>query len=163
MKIVFAQSDSEIDAIRLLFKEYQAFLNVDLTFQQFEDELASLPGRYGPPCGALFLAVDQNQNRPAGCVALRKLDGDTCEMKRLFVRPSYRGTGLGRMLATRILDEARRRGYLRMRLDTLDKLHHAMELYESLGFKRIEPYYDNPLSGVVYWQLALSSVSEETV
>jgi ribosomal protein S18 acetylase RimI-like enzyme len=153
MKIVKARTSDEIEAVRNLFREYEQFLSVDLCFQSFEEELASLPGKYGPPDGVLLIAID-GQNF-AGCVALRKLEEGICEMKRLFIRPKYRGQGLGRRLAKQTIDEAVKLGYSSMRLDTLDKLIEAIRLYESLGFKRRDPYYHNPLPGVLYWELEL--------
>jgi putative acetyltransferase len=153
MKIIRTQTLEQIEEVRKLFREYERFLNVDLCFQKFEEELAGLPGKYAPPEGALFIAVDGKKT--AGCVALRKLEDGICEMKRLFVRPQFRGQGVGRLLAKRIIDEAVALGYKVMRLDTLDRLTEAMSLYESLSFKRIDAYYDNPLPGVVYWELEL--------
>jgi putative acetyltransferase len=153
VKITEAQGPDEIEEVRHLFWEYETFLGVDLSFQCFEDELVTLPGKYAPPTGALFIAVNGEQT--AGCVALRKLEDAVCEMKRLFVRPQFRGRGLGRQLAVRIVDEAIRLGYSMMLLDTLDRLEKAMKLYESLGFVRTKPYYHNPLHGVVYWKLDL--------
>ena len=155
MNLVQAQTANDIDTARTLFREYQRFLGVDLCFQGFEKELATLPGRYAPPRGRLLLALDGP--RAAGCVALRPLDDKVCEMKRLFVRPAYRGRGLGRVLATRIVDEAAALGYAAMRLDTLEGLEGAMHLYTSMGFQRRAPYYANPLPGVVYWERALSN------
>jgi len=153
MLISRAQTPDQIDEVRRLFREYERFLDVDLCFQSFEEELAGLPGKYGPPDGVLLMAADVQ--RIAGCVALRKVEDGVCEMKRLYLRPQYRGRGLGRLLAERILSEASALGYGVMRLDTLDKLKEAMGLYESLGFRRRESYYDNPLPGVVYWELDL--------
>lgn len=154
MKIKRALTTDEIEEVRRLFREYEAFLGVDLCFQNFEGELAGLPGKYAPPDGLLLIAAEGRE--VSGCVGLRKLEGGACEMKRLFVRPEYRGQGLGRKLAERIIDEAVSLGYSLMRLDTLDKLQEAIRLYESLGFKQREPYYHNPLSGVLYWELDLS-------
>jgi ribosomal protein S18 acetylase RimI-like enzyme len=154
IKITSLQIPDEVDEVRQLFQEYEDFLGVDLCFQSFQEELASLPGKYGPPDGVLLIAID-GQNS-VGCVALRKLEEGICEMKRLFVRPKYRGQGLGRRLAKQIIDEAVKLGYSSMRLDTLDKLIEAIRLYESLGFKRRDPYYHNPLSGVLYWELELN-------
>ena len=154
LRIAPAASPDQIDEIRSLFLEYERFLRVKLCFQSFEAELAGLPGRYAPPGGALLLAMDGL--RPAGCAALRKLDDGIGEMKRLFVRPEYRGRGLGRALILRVLDEAIAAGYARIRLDTLARLEAAGRLYQSLGFKRITPYYANPLEDVVYWELALT-------
>ncbi|MDJ0785042.1 MAG: GNAT family N-acetyltransferase [Desulfosarcinaceae bacterium] len=154
MRIRQVQTETEIEAVRQLFREYEALLDVDLCFQHFEAELANLPGKYAPPSGELLIAIDGR--RLVGCVAVRKLDEAVCEMKRLFVRPEARGKGLGRRLATEIIAVARQLGYALMRLDTLDTLTAAMHLYETLGFRRTAPYYDNPLSGVVYWELALN-------
>ncbi len=153
MKIIRARTENELKEVRQLFLEYQQFLGVDLCFQGFKEELAGLPGKYAPPKGALLLAVEEPEI--AGCVALRELDEAVCEMKRLFVRPPFRGRGVGRLLAQAIIEEARKLDYLLMRLDTLDSLKAALGLYESLGFKKTEPYYDNPLPGVVYWEMRL--------
>ena len=154
MKILQAQTADDIETVRALFREYERFLKVDLCFQGFAEELATLPGRYAPPQGRLLLAWAGEQ--AAGCVALRPLDDGACEMKRLFIRSAYRGQGLGLMLAQRIIHEAIAVGYTVMRLDTLDTLERAMRIYENLGFQRCAPYYANPLPGVVYWQRALS-------
>ena len=154
MKILQAQTADDIETVRALFREYERFLKVDLCFQGFAEELATLPGRYALPQGRLLLAWAGEQ--AAGCVALRPLENGVCEMKRLFVRPAYRGRGLGLMLAQRIIHEAIAVGYTVMRLDTLDTLERAMRIYENLGFQRCAPYYANPLPGVVYWQRALS-------
>ena len=153
MKIRQAQTEVEIDMMRSLFREYEAFLNVDLCFQGFEEELAGLPGKYAPPEGALLLGVIDDQ--AVGCVALRQLEPGVCEMKRLYVKPKARGAGLGRKLADHIIAIARQHGYTLMRLDTLDTLTEAMNLYQRLGFRRIDPYYDNPLPGAIYWELTL--------
>ena len=153
MRIKHAQTKTEIEEVRELFREYEAFLDVDLCFQSFEEELAGLPGKYSRPGGDLLIGIDGE--RTVGCVALRKLDNGVCEMKRLFVKPEARGSGLGRRLAQEIILVARELGYSLMRLDTLDRLTEAMHLYETLGFRRTEPYYENPLAGVVYWELEL--------
>lgn len=150
MNIFPAHTASDIETVRELFREYQRFLNVDLCFQDFEQELATLSGRYAPPRGRLLLAFEGTQ--AAGCVALRPLDDRVGEMKRLFVRPVYRAQGLGRLLAMRIVNEAAALGYAVMRLDTLETLESAMRLYTSMGFQRRSPYYANPLPGVVYWE-----------
>jgi putative acetyltransferase len=160
MNIINAKSPQEIDDIRRLFREYEAYLNVDLCFQQFETELANLPGRYAPPSGTLLLATDGL--KAIGCGALRRLDsikGLTCEMKRLYVCPEARGLGAGRQIARRLIEEGVRLGYATMVLDTLDRLEAAFHLYESLGFVRTEPYYDNPLPGVVYLKLNLRGLN----
>ncbi len=153
MRLKQVQTKKEIEEVRSLFREYEAFLDVDLCFQSFEEELASLPGKYSRPNGDLFIGIDGEKT--VGCVAVRKLADGVCEMKRLFVRPEARGKGLGRKLATEIIIAARELGYSLMRLDTLDKLTNAMHLYETLGFRKTAPYYENPLFGVVYWELEL--------
>ena len=140
--------------VKALFREYETFLGVDLCFQGFEEELADLPGKYTPPSGALLVALVNSQI--AGCVAVKPLDDGNCEMKRLFVRPDYRGLGLGRQLAHRIIDISREIGYERMKLDTLDFLEEATHLYRSLGFRQTGSYYDNPLEKVSYWELDLN-------
>lgn len=158
LRIAQARAPEEIDAARLLFREYAAGLGFDLEFQGFETEVAALPGDYVPPRGALLLAVDSTAW--AGCVALRPFDGEVCEMKRLYVRPSWRGTGLGRRLAAAILDEGARLGYTRMRLDTVPAMQSAIALYESLGFRDIPPYRHNPVPGT-RWLEAMLARREE--
>lgn len=156
LRILTAHAHGRLEATRLLFREYGEELAVDLGFQDFEAELAALPGAYAPPAGGLWLAVDA-VGRPAGCVALRPMDEDCCEMKRLYVKPFFRGTGLGRRLAVHAIEAARELGYRRMRLDTLDRLEAAMAIYRELGFVERSPYYDNPLPGVVYWECELEA------
>lgn len=153
IQIKRAQTNEAFAEVRSLFREYETSLGVDLCFQGFEQELASLPGKYAPPAGDLLLGLVNGE--VLGCVAVRRLENAICEMKRLYVRPQARGTGLGKQLAQQIIVVARTLGYLRMRLDTLDRLSVAMRLYESLGFRRIDPYYYNPLPGVVYWEVDL--------
>jgi GNAT superfamily N-acetyltransferase len=155
VEIVTAETQTQLELVRSLFREYERFLAVDLCFQNFEAELAGLPGKYAPPEGALLLAMHGDQ--AGGCVAARKLGEGICEMKRLYVRPQYRGLGLGRLLATRVIEAAKTMGYKRMRLDTLDRLGEAVQLYRSLGFTQIRPYYSNPLPGVLYWELELEN------
>jgi DNA-binding MarR family transcriptional regulator/ribosomal protein S18 acetylase RimI-like enzyme len=152
------EGGSAVATVRVLMREYAAFLGADLSFQGFEEELAALPGKYAPPAGALFLASVPRANgnaEPAGCVALRPLGGDACEMKRLFVRPEFRGYGIGKALAERIIRAGRELGYRRMRLDTLDRLDEAVALYRAFGFRLIAPYYDNPLPGALFWEKEL--------
>jgi len=143
--------------VRTLFEEYAHSLNVDLCFQNFEQELAELPGDYAPPRGALVLAVVDGAY--AGCCAMRPLDNcdypNASEMKRLYVRKAFRGFGLGRQLAERILDAARMAGYDNILLDTLDDMESARALYAELGFEEIPPYYHNPIAGAHYLKAAL--------
>lgn len=141
--------------VRDLFREYSAGLGVDLCFQGFEDELATLPGKYAPPAGRLLLA--RRGAEALGCVALRPLKHGACEMKRLYVRPAARGEQLGRRLAERICQEAREAGYSRMCLDTLPSMEAAQKIYADLGFREIEPYVFNPVAGVKFLALALAS------
>jgi putative acetyltransferase len=153
MEIIEASARPDIERARGLFREYETSLGVDLCFQGFEQELAGLPGAYAAPKGRLLLAVDGG--RAAGCVALRPLGGDTCEMKRLYVRAEFRGRRLGRLLASRILEEARAVGYARIRLDTLPFMTEAIVMYRSLGFNEITPYYANPVAGALFMELEL--------
>lgn len=142
-----------IVAARALFEEYAAWLGVDLCFQGFAAELASLPGLYAPPRGRLFLAWADSE--AAGCVALRPLGDSVCEMKQLFVRPAFRAEGVGRMLVETVIAEARTIGYASMRLDTLPVMGAATALYESLGFTRIPAYYATPLQDTIFMELKL--------
>jgi putative acetyltransferase len=152
MEVVDGHVAEHVPVIRELFQEYADSLGVDLGFQDFDRELAELPGDYVPPSGRLLLALGPE---PAGCVALRPFEPGVCEMKRLFVRPAWRGTGLGRILARRIIDAGRDAGYERMRLDTLPTMAAARGLYESLGFVEIQAYRPNPVHGTTYFELAL--------
>lgn len=137
-----------------MFEEYAAWLGLNLCFQNFDKELTELPGDYVPPSGRLFLAIEDDQI--AGCVAVRKIEDATCEMKRLYVRPAFRGLGLGITLIETVIDAAREIGYQRMRLDTLPgKMDQAIAMYCSLGFKNIDPYYDNPVAGAAFMELEL--------
>jgi putative acetyltransferase len=155
IEIIHAKSAEEIAEARRLFREYAGGLAVDLCFQNFEQEVASLPGDYAPPDGRLLLAVDGS--RTAGCVALRPLFAGVCEMKRLYVRHGFRSTGLGRRLAVEIMAEGHRIGYQRMRLDTLPFMSEAIALYRSLGFLEIGPYRENPIEGALYMEAELSA------
>ena len=147
--IVRPATAADLDEIREMLREYQTWLQVDLCFQGFEKELAELPGGYAPPRGCLLIAEG------AGCIGLRPIDNDICEMKRLFVRPVHRRSGLGRTLVEAIIEEARMIGYRRMRLDTMPIMGGAQKLYESLGFRDIEAYRYNPEHGARFMELAL--------
>ena len=156
MNIIQLSTPDQIEQSRELFKEYEDSLGIKLCFQNFEKELAELPGDYAPPQGRLLLAMDDD--RVAGCIALRKIGDGICEMKRLFVRAEFRGRGLGRKLVEAIISEARKIGYERMRLDTLPgKMDEAIALYRSLGFTEIKPYYQNPVPGAKFMELELVS------
>jgi putative acetyltransferase len=154
-----AITPADIAQARALFEEYAAWLAVDLCFQGFAEELATLPGAYAPPRGRLLLAG--SADAAAGCIALRELAiagaaaGATGEVKRLYVAPAARGTGLGAALARALIREARAIGYAELKLDTLDFMSEAQALYGRLGFSRCAPYYDNPLPGTVYMSLSL--------
>ncbi len=154
--LVISQASSlvEIEEVRQLFAEYESTLGLDLCFQGFKDELASLPGAYGPPSGSLLLArVDRDA---AGCVGLRKLEDEICEMKRLYVKRDFRRFGLGRTLVNTLIENACAAGYRYMRLDTHpERMGSAVRLYETLGFRPIKPYYNNPHEGVLFMELEL--------
>lgn len=152
-EIVDAHDPQFIPEVRQLFLEYADSLNVPLDFQNFDEELNSLPGAYTPPSGSLLLAISNQQF--AGCIAMRPLEKNICEMKRLFVRPQWRGTKLGRMLAETIMQRARNAGYHFMRLDTLPSMQRARTLYASLGFYEIEPYRFNPIAGTSFMEVKL--------
>ncbi|HEX9416791.1 MAG TPA: GNAT family N-acetyltransferase [Gaiellaceae bacterium] len=154
LELVDAVSDAELASVRELFQEYAGSLGFDLGFQDFERELSELPGDYAPPRGRLVLArIDR---AVAGCVAVRPLKGDCCEMKRLYVRPAFRGAGAGRALAQAALDAGRAAGYARMRLDTVPQMGEARRLYRSLGFTEIEPYRFNPIPGTAFMEIVLA-------
>ena len=154
IRLFSARTTEDLSRARALFEEYASSLQFDLDFQNFEEELVGLPGGYAPPEGRLLLAWVRDQI--AGCVALRKIDQEICEMKRLYVRPSFRRLGVGRILALAIIQEARKIGYSRMRLDTVPSMKEAQVLYESLGFQKIPPYCHNPVPGTVFLELNLA-------
>lgn len=153
VNIRHADTPDAIATAKELFREYQLALGVDLSFQAFDDEVATLPGSYAPPTGRLLLAYDDAH--VVGCIALRRIEAEACEMKRLYVRPSARGTGVGRRLAEQVIDEAREMGYQTMYLDTLPSMAQAQRLYQDLGFKDIPPYRHNPVPGARYLSLDL--------
>lgn len=155
LAITEAKSPADIAAVRELFIEYAAWLGFSLAYQNFDEELASLPGKYVGPSGRLLLArIDE---APAACGAIRQLEPSVCEMKRLFVRPEFRGCGLGRKLAETLIGEARKMGYSAMRLDTVaEKMGDAVRLYRALGFHEIPAYYSSARAGTLYFELQLS-------
>jgi putative acetyltransferase len=152
LTIIQARSVEQIAEARTLFREYEAWLGLDLCFQGFEAELAGLPGKYSPPKGRLILAYADNGL--AGCIATREFKESTCEMKRLFVRDGFRGQKIGLHLIEQLLEDARATGYERMLLDTYPvRMGKAVELYRSHGFHEIPPYYANPYDGVLFMEL----------
>ena len=153
LKLETVTDGENLVQVRNLFLEYQKDIGVDLCFQNFDQELANLPGDYAPPEGRLLLAWDDS--KVAGCVALRKIEDGVCEMKRLFVRPEFRGKGLGRELAVAVIEEAIKIGYKNVRLDTLPVMKEAIALYKRLGFKETEAYRYNPVQGAMYMELDL--------
>jgi putative acetyltransferase len=153
LRIVDALAVDGLLKARCLFEEYAASLGIDLCFQGFEEELTALPGSYAPPDGRLLLAFQDEEL--AGCVALRRLEPGVCEMKRLYVRPAFRSSGVGRMLADRIVREAKDAGYRCMRLDSLPSMTAALALYRRLGFRETAPYCENPIDGALFLELQL--------
>jgi ribosomal protein S18 acetylase RimI-like enzyme len=153
MRVVEATSDAEISAAKILVEEYAASLEIDLDFQGFREEIDQFPRGYSPPDGAVLLAFEGGT--PSGVVALRRLSDSVCEMKRLYVRPRFRGRGAGRALSEEIVRKASRLGYTKMRLDTLPTMDAALGLYRALGFREIPPYRYNPVAGAHYLELDL--------
>ena len=152
--IIHAVTPEEISAVRGLMREYGASVGVDLSYQNFEEELRGLPGDFAPPRGTLLLGIAGKE--AAGCVAIRPLAENFCEMKRLYVRPAWRSTGLGKRLVEAALEDARRAGHRSVRLDTLPTMIAARKLYAALGFLPIAPYYQSPVAGTAFLQLDLT-------
>ena len=153
LRILEIKTKEDLPEVRNLFEEYAGSLGIDLDFQGFDEELAALPGEYTPPDGCLLLALWKGQ--VAACVALRKFSPGICEMKRLYTKPQFRGLGIGRALCEKVIACARFLGYERMRLDTLPSMEEAKGLYDSLGFREIEPYRFNPVEGASFFELTL--------
>jgi len=154
LTIIQAEEAEDIDQARVLFREYEAWIGLDLCFQGFEQELAELPGKYAKPSGRLLLGY--SDKKLAGCIALRKLEDGICEMKRLFVRNGFRGQKIGIHLIEKLIEEARNENYSKMRLDTFPpKMGKAVSLYEAHGFRPIPPYYNNPHEGVLFMEADL--------
>lgn len=151
--MVKVTSESDLREARAFFIEYASSLGFDLSFQGFDEEIARLPGEYSQPDGCILLAYEGSD--VAGCVALRKLADGVCEMKRMYVRPTFRSKGIGRALALELIHIARNSGYERMRLDTMPFMREAIELYRRLGFRKIEEYRYNPLEGALFMELLL--------
>jgi len=153
LRIIQVHSQEGIQQVKFLFSEYASSLDFDLSFQNFKNELADLPGEYSAPGGAILLAYYEGS--AAGCVAMRKLAEDVCEMKRLYVRQAFRGKKIGKALSVAIIEEARKRGFSRMRLDTVPSMKEAIKLYRTLGFKETSPYRYNPRAGAMFLELVL--------
>lgn len=153
MKKEIKPAYDDIGTVKELFEEYTKRLGFDLSFQNYRQELESLPGKYSPPEGRLYIVFCDGE--PAGCVAMRPFGDGCCELKRLYVRPRFRGLGLGRMAVERIIEDAKELKYKKIYLDTHESFESANALYKKLGFKTIGAYYDNPLDGVVYFSLDL--------
>jgi len=153
INLIHASSPEEMPLVRKLFEEYAASLDIDLCFQDFDRELETLPGEYAPPEGAVIIAFSDEE--AAGCVALRRIDGAVCEMKRLYVKPEHRGKGIGRALAETVIERAREIGYASIRLDTLQSMVEANALYAALGFTECAPYRYNPCESPVFMERSL--------
>jgi putative acetyltransferase len=165
LRIIPAHSAVYIPQVRELFREYSATPGVVACLEDFEREVASLPGMYGPPGGTLLLAVEdgaENREAAVGCVALRMWEQGACEMKRLYVRPAFRGSGAGRELVKTLIAVAQSMGYEKMLLDTLPSMQPAHELYKSLGFRQIPPYQKKPIPRALYFELVLSGIRNVT-
>jgi len=158
MNFIRVRTDEELKKAEELFREYADNLEIDLGFQNFDEEVENLPGRYAPPDGELLLAV--YENAIAGCAAVRKIDEDVCELKRLYVRNEFRGKKIGKKLLKEIIKTAIKIGYKRMRLDTLPIMKSAIQLYKSVGFKEIKPYIFNPIAGAKYMELDLAGIKK---
>jgi putative acetyltransferase len=154
VKIIHAATVESVETVKTLIRDNAKSLEFDLDFQNFDQEMDDFPGEYALPKGCLYLAMDENQ--PAGCVALRDLGNGICEMKRLYVKPDYRGQKIGRLLAQTVIQAARELGYDRMRLDTIPSMRQANVLYKALGFKEIAPYRFNPIEGAAFFELNLN-------
>jgi len=151
MNIIQVDTKKLVETAKELFHEYAKSLDFELCFQDFDAEIEGLPGQYVPPEGRLFLA--EYNGKIAGCIALRKLEDGICEMKRLYVKPDFRGKSIGRMLVEKLINEAKIIGYNKMRLDTIPAMQTAQELYKSMGFYLIKSYRNNPVPGAVYMEL----------
>ena len=150
LRQILAENKPDIETVREMFEEYQRELSVDLCFQSFQEELDTLPGKYGPPRGSLYLAFYGGQL--AGCGALRPLEDGCCEIKRIYVRTSFRKLGIARAMSQKLLEDAASRGYQTVKLDTLARLEGALSLYRSLGFRETTPYNFNPEADIVYME-----------
>jgi putative acetyltransferase len=153
IKYIISKSDKDFTDAKDLFVEYASSLNFELCFQNFEEEISNLPAQYSEPTGCIILCYEND--KPIGCVGLRKFAEDVCEMKRLYLRKEARGKGIGRVLAIKIIEKAKELGYKKMQLDTIETMKEAIALYKSMGFKEIKPYRYNPLDGVLYMELDL--------
>ena len=154
IEIIQAETLDQINETKALFREYESWFGLNMCFQNFDEEVANLPGKYARPDGRLFLAY--SGEKLAGCIALRKLEDEICEMKRLFVREDFRGQKIGILLIEKLLEEAKEIGYKKIRLDTFPpKMGKAVKLYESYGFLEISPYYDNPYGETLYLEKVL--------
>jgi len=161
LKLIEASSETDFQEIRTLFTEYAKWLDendpegIDLCFQDFDTELATLPGKYAPPEGRVYLALYDDQ--AAGCVGVRGIEPGICEMKRLYVRPEFLGNGIGKVLVQAIIDAGKDLGYQAMRLDTLPYMKAALALYKAHGFRKIDSYYDTPLNETIFLECDLTT------